>query len=256
MATKLDGKVAIVTGGSSGIGRATAVAFAKEGATVVVAARRTEEGEETVRLAKEAGSEALFLQTDVSKAAEVEALVNKTVEIYGRLDYAFNNAGIEGENLPLHEQSVEGFDELMAINLRGVFLCMKYEIAQMLRQGGGAIVNNSSMLGLVAFPRHSPYTASKHAVIGLTKSAALYYAKLGIRINTVNPGFIATDMIVRYAKSTGDAHTATEQLTNTIPMGRMGSPEEIASTVLFLCSEAASYITGQSLVVDGGYIAT
>ena len=256
MATKLDGKVAIVTGGSSGIGRATAIAFAQEGVKVVVAARRTDEGEETVRLAKEVGGEALFLQTDVAKAAEVEALVNKTVETYGRLDYAFNNAGIEGENLPLHEQSVEQFDELMAINLRGVFLCMKYEIAQMLRQGGGAIVNNSSMLGLVAFPGHSPYTASKHAVIGLTKSAALYYAKLGIRINTVNPGFIATDMIVRYTKSTGDAHTATEQLTNTIPMGRMGSSEEIASTVLFLCSEAASYITGQSLVVDGGYIAT
>lgn len=256
MATKLDGKVAIVTGGSSGIGRATAIAFAQEGVKVVVAARRTDEGEETVRLAKEVGGEALFLQTDVAKAAEVEALVNKTVETYGRLDYAFNNAGIEGENLPLHEQSVEQFDELMAINLRGVFLCMKYEIAQMLRQGGGAIVNNSSMLGLVAFPGHSPYTASKHAVIGLTKSAALYYAKLGIRINTVNPGFIATDMIVRYTKSTGDAQTATEQLTNTIPMGRMGSSEEIASTVLFLCSEAASYITGQSLVVDGGYIAT
>ena len=256
MATNLNGKVAIVTGGSSGIGRATAIAFAKEGAKVVVAARRTQEGEETVRLVKEAGGEALFLQTDVAKAAEIEALVNKTVEIYGRLDYAFNNAGIEGDNLPLHEQSVEGFDQLMAINLRGVFLCMKYEIAQMLRQGGGAIVNNSSMLGLVAFPGHSPYTASKHAVIGLTKSAALYYAKLGIRINTVNPGFIATDMIVRYAESTGDAHTATEQLTNTIPMGRMGSSEEIASTVLFLCSEAASYITGQSLVVDGGYIAS
>lgn len=256
MAAKLDGKVAIVTGGSSGIGRATAIAFAKEGVTVVVAARRTLEGEETVRLAKEAGGEALFLQTDVTKAAEIEALVNKTVETYGRMDYAFNNAGIEGENLPLHEQSLEQFDQLMAINLRGVFLCMKYEIAQMLRQGGGAIVNNSSMLGLVAFPGHSPYTASKHAVIGLTKSAALYYAKLRIRINTVNPGFTATDMIVRYAKSTGDAHTATEQIANTIPMGRMGSPEEIASTVLFLCSEAASYITGQSLVVDGGYIAT
>ncbi len=145
MATKLDGKVAIVTGGSSGIGRATAIAVAQEGAKVVVAARRTQEGEETVRLAKEAGGEALFLQTDVTQAEEVEALVNKTVETYGRLDYAFNNAGIDGENLPLHEQSVERFDQLMAINVRGVFLCMKYEIVQMLRQGGSAIVNNSSM---------------------------------------------------------------------------------------------------------------
>lgn len=256
MAAKLDGKVAIVTGGSSGIGRATAIAFAQEGAKVVVAARRTDEGEETVRLAKEVGGEALFLQTDVAKAAEVEALVNKTVETYSRLDYAFNNAGIEGEILPLHEQSVEQFDQLMAINLRGVFLCMKYEIAQMLRQGGGAIVNNSSMVGLVGFPNVSPYIASKHAVMGLTKSAALDYAKLGIRINTVNPGFIATDMIVRLAEGMGDAQAANQQLTNMVPMGRMGSPEEIASTVLFLCSEAASYITGQSLVVDGGYIAT
>lgn len=256
MATNLDGKVAIVTGGSSGIGRATAIAFAKQGAKLVVAARRTEEGEETVRLAKQAGGEALFFQTDVSKAAEIEALVNKTVEIYGRLDYAFNNAGIEGENLPLHEQSVEQFDQLMAINLRGLFLCMKYEIIQMLRQGGGAIVNNSSMGGLIALSGISPYIASKHAVMGLTKSAALDYAKLGIRINAVNPGFIATDMIVRFTESTGDAHKATEQLTNMVPMGRMGSSEEIASTVLFLCSEAASYITGQSLVVDGGYIAT
>lgn len=256
MATKLNGKVAIVTGGSSGIGRATVIAFPQEGAKVVVAARRTEEGEETVRLAKEAGGEALFVQTDVTKAAEVEALVNKTVETYGRLDYAFNNAGIDGENLPLHEQSVERFDQLMAINLRGVFLSMKYEIAQMLRQGGGAIVNNSSMGGLIAFPNISPYNASKHAVMGLTKSAALDYAKLGIRINTVNPGVIATDMIVRYTEGMGDAQAANEQLTNMVPMGRMGSPEEIASTVLFLCSEAASYITGQSLVVDGGYLAT
>ena len=256
MAAKLDGKVAIVTGGSSGIGRATAVAFAKQGATVVVAARRTEEGEETVRLAKEAGGEALFLQTDVAKAAEIEALVNKTVETYGRLDYAFNNAGIEGENLPLHEQSVEQFDQLMAINLRGLFLCMKYEIAQMLRQGGGAIVNNSSIVGLVGFPGFSPYIASKHAVMGLTKSAALDYAKLGIRINAVNPGLIATDIIVRITENMGDAQTANEQFTNTIPMGRMGSSEEIASSVLFLCSEAASYITGQSLVIDGGYTAT
>lgn len=256
MAAKLDGKVAIVTGGSSGIGRATAIAFAKEGVTVVVAARRTLEGEETVRLAKEAGGEALFLQTDVTKAAEIEALVNKTVETYGRLDYAFNNAGIDGEKLPLHEQSVEQFDHLMAINVRGVFLCMKYEIAQMLRQGGGVIVNNSSIGGLIAFPNISPYNASKHAVMGLSKSAALDYAKLGIRINTLNPGLITTDMIDRFTKDMGDPQAANEQLTNMVPMGRMGSPEEIASTVLFLCSEAASYITGQSLVVDGGYIAT
>ncbi|MEH2398742.1 SDR family oxidoreductase [Nostoc sp.] len=256
MAGEFDGKVAIVTGGSSGIGKATAIAFGKAGAKVVVAARRDSEGEETVNLIKQAGSEALFVKTDVAQVSQVEALVSKTVETYGRLDFAFNNAGIDGGNAPLHEQSLELFDQLIAVNVRGLFLCMKYEIVQMLRTGGGVIVNNSSMGGLIAFPSIGPYHASKHAVMGLTKSAALDYAKLGIRINAVNPGIIDTDLIVRMAEKMGDAETTSQQLTTMVPMGRMGKPEEIASTVLFLCSEAASYITGQSLVVDGGYIAT
>ncbi|MEH1903914.1 MAG: SDR family oxidoreductase [Nostoc sp.] len=256
MAGEFDGKVAIVTGGSSGIGKATAIAFGKAGAKVVVAARRDSEGEETVNLIKQAGSEALFVKTDVAQVSEVEALVSKTVETYGRLDFAFNNAGIDGGNAPLHEQSLEQFDQLIAVNVRGLFLCMKYEIVQMLRTGGGVIVNNSSMGGLIAFPRFAPYNASKHAVMGLTKSAALDYAKLGIRINAVNPGIINTDLIDRMIEKRDDAETASQQLTTMVPMGRMGKPEEIASTVVFLCSEAASYITGQSLVVDGGYIAT
>jgi NAD(P)-dependent dehydrogenase (short-subunit alcohol dehydrogenase family) len=256
MADQFEGKVVIVTGGSSGIGQATAIAFGKAGAKVVVAARRHSEGEETVSQIRLAGSEAMFVKTDVAQESDIETLVSKTVETYGRLDYAFNNAGIGSGNIPLHEQSIEQFDQLMSINVRGLFLCMKYEIIQMLRQGGGVIVNNSSMCGLVAFPRFGPYHASKHAVMGLTKSAALDYAKSGIRINAVNPGFIYTDMIVRVAEGTGNAQTASQQLVTMVPMGRMGKPEEIASTVLFLCSEAASYITGQSLVIDGGYIAT
>ncbi|MEH2278434.1 MAG: SDR family oxidoreductase [Nostoc sp.] len=256
MASEFDGKVAIVTGGNSGIGKATAIAFGKAGVKVVVAARRDEKGEETVNLIKQAGSEALFVKTDVAKVSQVEALVSTTVETYGRLDFAFNNAGILGGNAPLHEQSLEQFDQLMAINVRGSFLCMKYEIVQMLRTGGGVIVNNSSVGGLMASPRIGPYNASKHAVMGLIKSAALDYAKLGIRINAVNPGFIDTDMMSSFAEKMGDAETASQELAKMVPMGRVGKPEEIASTVLFLCSEAASYITGQSLVVDGGYIAT
>lgn len=256
MTSQFDGKVAIVTGGSSGIGQATAIAFGKAGAKVVVAARRETEGAETVRLIQQAGSEAVFVKTDVSQASEIEALVNKTVETYGRLDFAFNNAGIESQPLPLHEQPLEQFDQVMNINVRGLFLSMKYEIIQMLRQGGGVIVNNSSIGGLIAFPGIAPYSASKHAVMGLTKAAALDYAKLGIRINAVNPGLISTDMMARFAAGMGDAETANQQFAATVPMGRMGKPEEVASTVLFLCSDAASYMTGHSLVVDGGSVVT
>lgn len=257
MAGKFDGKVSLVTGGTSGIGRATAIAFANEGAKVVFTGRREEEGQKVVDVIKQTGGEATFLRADVSQEEDIKVTIEKTIETYGRLDYAFNNAGIESSVTPLHEQSLDEFDQLMAINVRGVFLSMKYEIIQMLQQGSGVIVNTSSIAGLIAFPGLAPYHASKHAVMGLTKSAALDYAKQGIRINAVNPGFITTAMVERFAANLGeDADAATQQLINSVPMGRMGSSEEIASTVLFLCSDAAAYITGQSLVVDGGLLAT
>ncbi len=247
-------KVALVTGGTSGIGKATAIAFAKEGAKVVISGRREEEGKETVKAIAQAGGIAKFVRSDVSKESDIKKLIDETVASFDRLDLAFNNAGIDCDNLPLHEHSIEQFDKLMSINVRGLFICMKYEIMQMLKTGGGVIVNNSSMGGIIAFPGYSPYHASKHAVMGITKSAALDYAKSNIRINAVNPGVIKTAMVDRFTENTGDSETVTQQLTAAVPMGRMGQPEEIASTVLFLCSDAASYMTGQSLVVDGGYV--
>ncbi|MBD3887525.1 SDR family oxidoreductase [Phormidium tenue FACHB-886] len=243
----LQDKVVLITGGTSGIGRATAVAFGEAGAKVVLSGRRDAEGEETAALIRDTGAECLFVRSDVSDEAEVQALVEKTIATYGRLDCAFNNAGIESPLKPLHEQSIEDFDKLMSINVRGLFLCMKYEIQQMLNQGSGVIINNSSMGGLIAFPGVSPYVASKHAVMGLTRSAALDYAKQGIRINAVNPGLIATAMIDRLSSG------STDDFASMVPMGRMGQAAEIAQAVVFLCSDAASYITGQPLVIDGGF---
>lgn len=247
MAGKLDGKVAIVTGGSSGIGRATAVTFAKEGAKVVIAARRTQESEETVRLVEEAGSEALFVQTDVSSAAQIEALVNKTVEIYGRLDCAFNNAGF-GKPIPLTERTEENWDSEIDVNLKGVWLCLKYQIPAMLKTGGGAIVNMASMGGgVLGIPGLTAYSAAKGGVVGLTRSAALEYASQRIRINVVSPGLISTDILANFREE------VLQEMTATIPLKRLGEAEEVAEAVVFLCSNAASYITGQNLVIDGGY---
>jgi NAD(P)-dependent dehydrogenase (short-subunit alcohol dehydrogenase family) len=242
--------VALVTGGTTGIGRATAIAFSNAGAKVVFSGRREREGEDTADSIRQSGAECLFVRSDVSSEAEVKALIQKTVEQYGRLNCAFNNAGIDPPKKPLHEQSVEDFDKLMAINVRGVFLCMKAEIQQMLAQGAGVIVNNSSMGGLIAFPGVGSYIASKHAVMGLTRSAALDYAQQGIRINAVNPGLIATEMMNRLESGNP------EQMATSVPMGRLGRAEEIAQAVVFLCSDAASYITGQPLVIDGGYTAS
>ena len=248
----LENKVALVTGGTSGIGKTTAIALGIAGAKVVFSGRREEEGEITANSMRQSGAECLFVRSDVSSESEVKTLMQKEVESYGRIDCAFNNAGIESPAKPLHEQSLEHFDNLMAINVRGLFLCMKYEIQQMMTQGSGVIINNSSTSGLVAFAGTSPYVASKHAVMGLTRAAALDYAKQGIRINAINPGLTATEMIDRFSHKDPALE---QQLASLVPMGRMGQPGEIAATVVFLCSDAASYITGQSIVIDGGYTA-
>jgi NAD(P)-dependent dehydrogenase (short-subunit alcohol dehydrogenase family) len=252
MAGGLTGKVALVTGASSGIGRASALAFGREGAKVVVADIVAEGGEETVSLIKKAGGEALFVRAEVSKAAEVAALINTAVATYGRLDCAHNNAGIEGAAATTVECTEENWDRIIAINLKGVWLCMKYEIPQMLKQGGGAIVNTASGAGLVGVPRSGGYVASKHGVVGLTKTAALEYAKLGIRVNAVCPGPIDTPMLQRIGSRRPQI---VEKIAAAGPMRRLGKPEEIAEAVVWLCSEAASFVTGQAMPVDGGYMA-
>jgi len=247
-------RVALVTGGTSGIGSATALAFAREGAKVVVSGRREKEGHEVISLIKKNGGEGMFIKTDVASESDVAALVTKTMSTYGRLDAAFNNAGIEGETgKQTHEQSVENYRAVMDVNVLGVLLAMKHEVSAMLKNGGGAIVNNSSVGGLIGFPGVSVYVASKHAVIGLTKSAALEYAAKSIRVNAVSPGGIVTPMLDRF---TGGADTDFfKQLEAMHPIGRTGLPEEIAEAVVWLCSEKASFVTGQSLAVDGGFAA-
>jgi NAD(P)-dependent dehydrogenase (short-subunit alcohol dehydrogenase family) len=249
--SNLQGKVALVTGGTAGIGRAAALAFAKAGAKVVVSGRRAEAGEETVRLVKQAGGDAVFVKADVAKAAEVEAMVRRAVEAFGRLDYAFNNAGIEETPTPLVEQTEENYDAIIDTNVKGVWLSLKYEIPQILKQGGGAIVNNSSIAGLIAMAGAGVYVASKFAVIGLTKAAALEYAKAGLRVNAVCPAAIDTDMFDRFASIPG----VRAQLEAAHPIGRIGRPEEVADAVVWLCSDAASFVTGHALPVDGGFTA-
>jgi NAD(P)-dependent dehydrogenase (short-subunit alcohol dehydrogenase family) len=249
---ELEGKVGLVTGATSGIGRETAVLFAKAGAKVVVSGRREREGKETVELIRAAGGDGLFVKTDVSKASEVEALVRKAVEKFGRLDVAFNNAGIEGVWVPIVKQSEEDWDRTIDINLKGVWLCLKYEIQQMLKQGaGGAIVNMASVTGLVGGGGAAAYSASKHGVIGLTKSAALETARSGIRINAVCPAVIETPMEQRLF----GAPAVHKSVVGMHPIGRFGRPAEIAEAVLWMCSDRASFMTGQSLVLDGGFLA-
>jgi len=247
----LNQKVAIITGGSSGIGRATGIALAKEGVKVAVAARRAKEGEETVHLIKEAGSDGIFVKTDVTKEDDIRSLVEKTIKAYDRLDYVFNNAGIGETTTPLVEQKSNVFDQIMNVNFKGVWLCMKYEIPQMIRSGGGAIVNMSSGAGVMGFPQKSIYIARKHAVIGLTKSAALEYAKSGIRINAIAPGTVDTDTLKRAA---GDNKQFLETLKSMHPIGRIGDPEEIANAVVWLLSDKASFVLGHTLLVDGGMV--
>jgi NAD(P)-dependent dehydrogenase (short-subunit alcohol dehydrogenase family) len=246
-----DQKVAIITGGSSGIGRSTAIALAKERVKITVAARRAKEGEETVRLVKEAGSEVIFVKTNVAKEDDVRSLIEKSVKTYGRLDYAFNNAGIEETMTPLVDQTSDIFDQIMNVNVKGVWLCMKYEIPEMIRNGSGAIVNTSSGAGVIGFPQMPIYIASKHAVLGLTKSAALEYAKSGIRINAVAPGGVETDMVERLTKHNKQWR---ETLRSMHPIGHNADPKEIANAVVWLLSDKASFVLGHTLLVDGGLV--
>lgn len=252
----LDGRVSIVTGGSSGIGRATALSFAREGAVVVVADLQTEEGQGTVGLVKEAGGDGIFVKTDVSRSDDVREMVEKTIKMYGRLDFAFNNAGISQPPKALADQPEELFEKVVGVNLKGVWLCMKYEIPYMLKNTtGGAIVNTSSVAGLVGFAGVQIYSASKHAVIGLTKSAALEYAKSGIRINAVAPGVIHTKMIEDFIHMAGDDPKLIDSIRAAHPMGRDGKPDEVANAAVWLCSDKASFVTGTVLTIDGGYTA-
>lgn len=248
--TDMDGKVALVTGGSAGIGRATAEAFAAAGAKVVVADVDDQRGEQVAEALRAGGGEAIYVHCDVSSAEDVEHMVDTTVETFGGLHLAFNNAGIEGAPAPTAECSRDNWDRTLAVNLTGVFLCMQAEIPRILESGGGAIVNCSSVAGLVGTQGVPAYTASKHGVNGLTKVAALELAAEGIRVNSVCPGVIMTEMIERASESMGDL---LDQVVAAHPIGRGGRPEEVADTVVWLCSDESSFITGQTLAVDGGF---
>jgi NAD(P)-dependent dehydrogenase (short-subunit alcohol dehydrogenase family) len=246
-----DGKVALVTGGSSGIGQAACYLYAREGAKVVVSDIDEQRGDETVRAIEDKGTEAMFVRADVSKPDECEAMVGAALEKYGRLDIAFNNAGIGGEANLTADYSIEGWQKVVAINLSSVFYCMKYEIPAMLQSSGGAIVNMASILGRVAFQNSPAYVAAKHGVVGLTKTAAVEYAKQGLRINAVGPGFISTPLI----SGLEEDRKTRDLLISLHPVGRLGEPEEVAELVLWLSSEKASFVTGAYYAIDGGYLA-
>lgn len=248
---EFDGKVALVTGGSTGIGKAAAFAFAQAGAKVVIASRSVEEGEKAVHEICARGGDAIFIKTDVSQAKEVEALVDKTIDIYGRLDCAFNNAGVVAQLCPLIDTSENDWEYLMNINLKGVWLCMKYQIKQMLKQGSGAITNMSSIAGLIGTKNNSIYSASKGGVIAMSKAAAIEYAKSGIRINVVSPGIIITSIFDKLSTEQADQFFTDYPH----PIGRFGTPEEVGEAIMWLCSDRASFITGHNLIIDGGYTA-
>jgi NAD(P)-dependent dehydrogenase (short-subunit alcohol dehydrogenase family) len=255
MAGMLDGKSALITGGGGGIGRAAALAFAREGARVAVADLVAEAARETVALVNAAGGQAISLSGDVSRDADVRAMIAAVVDTYGRLDCAFNNAGIAGWQVDAvgkktAEWSEEAFDRMIAVNLKGVWLCMRHELPQMQAQGGGVIVNTGSIAGLAGLPTSSAYVAAKHGVVGLTKTAAIEYAEVNIRVNAVCPGYIRTPMTEPGMRLRGEAILAQT------PFKRLGNPEEIAEMVLWLCSERASYVSGAAYNVDGGYMAT
>jgi len=250
--TEFQDKVFMVTGGASGIGKTTAIMFAREGAKVVVADISIKGGQDTVREIRQMGGMATYIQADVSKAREVENLINQIVESYGRLDFAFNNAGIDHKITSMHEVTEDMWDKVISVNLKGVWLCMKYELAQMLKQGYGVIVNTSSVGGLVGAPGLTAYTASKGGINQLTKTAAIEYAKSGIRVNALCPALTLTPLTESLLKNSPE--TAKRVLEQS-PIGRIAKPEEMANAVLWLCSDAASYVNGICLPVDGGFTA-
>ena len=247
----LKDKVLLVTGAASGIGRAIALVAAREGARVVVADTQVAGGEETAALVRAQGGEALFVPSDAGKAADAEALVARTLEHFGRLDAACNNAGIAGESAPLADYPLDAWDQVLGVNLSGVFYGLKYQIPAMLRSGGGSIVNVASILGAVAFPTAAAYTAAKHGVVGLTKVAAVEYSRHGVRVNAVGPAFISTPMIARFE----DDQAVNDMLVAAHPIGRLGRPEEVAELVVWLASGRSSFVTGAYYPVDGGYLA-
>ncbi len=248
--TSMKSKVALVTGGGAGMGRAICLQFAREGSKVLVAERNAQAGEETAGMIRDAGGEALFVQSDISRAADVDKMMRTCLDTYGRLDYAVNNAGVEGTLMPLADCSEENWDTVVGINLKGTWMCLKAELQQMIKGGGGAIVNLSSVAGLGGFPGLAPYSAAKHGVLGLTKTAAMEYAVNNIRVNAICPGLIDTDMGNRF---TGGPKSDLEQFIISLkPMKRRGSPAEVAEAAIWLCSDAASFVTGHAMVVDGG----